>query len=159
MQVNSINNNYQKQQSFGALISMMSKDELRKLLKFTSTAQELVDFFREDNALATKIPAQDIASRFRAIKAICKDGQEFDPLVDAICVNPSQEQATLRLFVNIPYQKGSKSIDIVKTNKESPKSFLERFLAQIQEIANSLQKPEDVEKASNIGLDGFFKLA
>ena len=156
MKINSINNNYKSQQSFGATGEPTYRNELGVLLRFTCTPQELVDFFRADKALAAQVPAQDVASRFRAIKAIGKNGQETDPLV-GLSANVSQESTTAGYSVSIPSYSDVHVAEITKTKKESPKAFFDRFLDAIQTMTKGLEKPEDIQSAANLGLAAFFK--
>lgn len=155
MKINSINKNYQKQQSFGATSSKAFSRELKLALELTSTPQELVTFFREETKLAEQVPPQDFAARLKAIKAIGSKGKEVDPHVNATALNGSPESATIYLNIKLPHQEKGSDLTISKTKSESPRTFIDRFLDTVQGVAESLQTSEDVELAANQGMNTF----
>lgn len=163
--INSINNNCQKQQNFGATPGIELKSSLKFVLRNTTMPQDLVTFFREEKELAAQLPPKDFASRFKAIKAIGKNGQEIDPTVEItanISTGLQQENMRVEFDVSLPFditrpENKVAKMNITKKMGEPPKTFLDRFLLMIQQAAESLQDPKDVVKASNIGFDNFFK--
>jgi len=156
MKINSIsNNNYQKQQSFGAIPGSSLKGGLKTALQLTSTPQELVTFLREEKKLAAQVPPQDFASRFREIKVIGQNGEEIDPIVNVNSNAGSVANVNTFFDVRLPNQDGSLGSIIKKTAEESPRTFVDKFLSLIQKVAERLQKPEDVKKAADAGTDAF----
>lgn len=157
MKINSINNNYQNQQSFGATANLALKKQIRSALKLTSTPEEIVDFIREEKKLAAQVPPQDFASRFKAIKAIGMDGEEVDPHVLATELHGSPESATIYFNVKLPNPFVGFERSVEKTKEESPRAFLNKFLTMVQENAEGLQHPKDVKKAADRGIDSFLE--
>lgn len=157
MKINSINNNSQNRQSFGATANITLKKELRSILRLTSSPQELVTFFREERKLAAQVPPQDFASRFKAIKAIGMEGEEVDPHVLATELHGSPESATIYFNVKLPNPFVGFQRSVQKTKEESPRAFLDKFLTLVQENAEGLQHPKDVEKAADKGINTFLE--
>lgn len=155
--INSIKNNTcQRQQSFGATADSTLKDNLNNLLESTSTPQELVDFFNADHELAMQEPPKDFATRFRALKAIGKNGEEVEPIVSSTNFNRSRELSTIDVGVMLSGNNAVTPIGTIhKTKTTPPQLFLDYFLTVIREAVNALQKPEDVKIAAEKGLRAF----